>query len=236
MNKIIYFIVPAIMLLLHSCGTAQKKSYSLLDADAFGDTLKHTPEAIVLDVRTAGEFAEGHIANAVNIDWNGTEFATEAAKLDKNRPCFVYCLGGGRSAAAVEQLQKMGFGHICELKGGMLKWRERQLPEVGLKQSGTGGMTETEFKQLIADERYVLVDFYAEWCGPCKKMKPFLDEIAAENASTVKVVRIDVEQHPDLAKAMKVEGLPTLLIVKNNAIVWQKTGFADKQELLKQLH
>jgi thioredoxin 1 len=236
MNKLLYTIIPAILLVLHSCGTSQEKSHSLLEAKAFGDKMHTTPEVIVLDVRTAEEFAEGHIAHAVNIDWNGTEFAAEAAKLDKTKPCFVYCLAGGRSAAAVEQLRKMGFGTIYELKGGMLQWREEHLPEIAQQQQpGTGGMTEAAFKELIADKRYVLVDFYAEWCGPCKKMKPILDEIATRNGSTVKVVRIDVEQHPDLAAAMRVEGLPTLLIIKNNAVVWQKTGFAEEQELLEQL-
>jgi thioredoxin len=96
-------------------------------------------------------------------------------------------------------------------------------------------MTLEAFKKLVTDERPVLVDFYAEWCGPCKKMEPFLDEIAEENSATVKVVRIDVDRHFGIAGAMEVDALPTLMLIKDNAVAWRKTGFLTKEELLRQL-
>jgi thioredoxin 1 len=233
MNILLRFCIP--LLMFFSACTAAEEQYELLEATAFQQKISDSPDAVVVDVRTAEEFAEGHIAGAVSIDWNAGEFDAEAAELDRSKPVFVYCLAGGRSAAAVERMKELGFKNITELRGGMLQWRANQLPETAAKPSGNGGMTPAAFKKLVTDERPVLVDFYAEWCGPCKKMKPFLDEIAEENAAAVKIVRIDVDKHSELARAMEIEMLPTLLLIKDNAVIWRKTGFATKKELLGQL-
>src|SRR5690606_725903 len=80
--------------------------------------------AIVLDVRTAEEFAAGHLDNAINVDWNiGAErFAEQMQHVPKDKPLFIYCKGGGRSAGAVVKLQEMGFTNVKELKGGIVAW------------------------------------------------------------------------------------------------------------------
>lgn len=225
-------LILPLLLLLSACGNSQETS--VLEATAFSSKIAETPEAIVLDVRTPEEYAEGHIDRAVNIDWNSDAFDAEVQQLDKEQPVFVYCLAGGRSTAAVEQMRKLGFRNIYELKGGMLQWRAAKLPETAEVEKASG-MSEDDFREELRDERKVLVDFYAEWCGPCKKMAPFLDEIAAREAQTVKVLRIDIDQNPDLAAALNITSLPTLMIVEDGKITWSKIGFAEKEELLGQL-
>lgn len=101
----------------------------LLSPTDFAAKLKATPNAILLDVRTPDEFAEGHLAKAINYDWYGKNFAAQVAKLDKSKPVFVYCYGGGRSSEAVEHLQEKGFKVVYDMKGGIQKWRKAHLPE-----------------------------------------------------------------------------------------------------------
>lgn len=82
-----------------------------------------TPGVQLVDVRTPGEFAEGHLANASNIDYRGGELQQKAAKLDKKRPVLVYCHSGKRSAASAAELQAMGFTEVYNLKGGIAEWQ-----------------------------------------------------------------------------------------------------------------
>ncbi len=76
----------------------------------------------LIDVRTPGEFAEGHLENAVNINVNSNDFAAQVEKLDKEQPVYIYCKSGGRSGNAGKQLEAMGFKTIYDLKGGILSW------------------------------------------------------------------------------------------------------------------
>lgn len=241
MKKRIIVPLAVAVMLFSACSSGQQTGETLLGAADFRTQISATPEAVVLDVRTPQEYAGGHLRDALNIDWNDSGFDAGIAELDKQKTYFVYCLAGGRSAAAAERMREQGFGHVVELQGGILKWREAGLPEtkeVGKISSGNDvveGMTVEEFRSLLQDERYVLVDFYAEWCGPCKKMKPFLDEIAADHSDKVKVVRIDVDKNRELASAMRIEALPTLQIVKNSKMIWTKVGYADKGEIMQKL-
>ncbi len=231
-----YIVVLPVILVFSACGIGQSESGStVLNAKAFQEKITTTPEGIVLDVRTPGEFTEGHLENAVNIDWNSDNFDDGISKLDKTKPYFVYCLAGGRSTAAVEHMRSLGFENLIELEGGILKWRAEKLPESTASQTKSGGLTTAEFQQMLSGDKTILVDFYAEWCGPCKKMKPFLDEIATEMNATVKIIRIDVDKNPDLAASMHITALPTIQIIRNNAVIWTKIGFVEKAELVEQL-
>ncbi len=82
----------------------------------------------LIDVRTAGEVAEGKIPSAVNIDYNSPEFKKMAAKLDPTKPVAVYCKVGGRSARAAKIFQDLGFKEVYDLEGGILSWNADGLP------------------------------------------------------------------------------------------------------------
>ena len=216
---------------LNACTKAQTTS---LPATAFQSKISTTDSAVVLDVRTPNEFEKGHLENAINIDWNGSKFDSQLATLDKTKPTFVYCLSGGRSKAAADKMRKAGFEQVIELTGGMIDWRANNLPEVMLK-SGAKSMNISQYQALLTSDKLVLVDFYADWCAPCKKMKPYLEKIAKEMSAQVKLVRIDADEHAQLCKDLKVSGLPVLKLYKNKQLVWEHTGFIEEAAVRQQL-
>jgi thioredoxin len=219
---------------LASCN-GQSGSTTSLPAKEFAEKLRTTPGAVVLDVRTPGEFQGGHLKNAVNVDWNGSEFEKSTSSWKPSTPLYVYCLAGSRSAAAARNLRSRGYTNVVELEGGMMKWRAAGLPESSDASTEAKGMSTIEYTALVTSGPTVLVDVYAEWCGPCKKMKPFLEELAKERASSMKLVRIDADEHPNLCRELGIDALPVLMLYKNGVRTWQHVGFLDKAGIAKQL-
>lgn len=226
------FIAAIILISCNSTTQGQSINYNL-DAVAFAEKINEIPGAPVLDVRTPGEFADGHLKNAVNVDWNGSNFEAGISKFSKEEPVFVYCLSGGRSHSAAEKMRSMGFKNVYELNGGIIKWRAANLPQEDVN---TAGMTREAYDKLVSGDKKVLIDFYAEWCGPCKKMAPYLEAMKTEMADSVTIVRIDADKNQVLAKALNVDALPTVMLYKGGVEVWRKTGFIDKPELVKEIN
>lgn len=233
MKKQLVFLLLAIGFLA-AC-KSKGPANSLLPATEFSEKIKATPNAAIIDVRTPEEFSKGHLQNAQNIDWNGDAFDQQTEALDKSTPLMVYCLSGGRSAEAADALRKKGFKEVYELEGGIMKWRSANLPETTSEAVVKAGMSMEQFKQLTTSDKPVLVDFYADWCAPCNKMKPFLEEIAKEMGNNVTIIRINVEENPEVADALKVDALPTLQVYKNKSLAWSHVGFLEKDKIAEQL-
>ena len=107
-----------------ACGQA---NYGSTDVKGFAE-LMNDSDVVVLDVRTAEEFVDGHLAGAVNIDYKQSDFVEQAVtKLPKERTIAVYCRSGRRSAGAAELLAKEGY-RLVNLKGGIIAWQEAQMP------------------------------------------------------------------------------------------------------------
>jgi thioredoxin len=162
-------------------------------------------------------------------NWNNAdEFKTRTSALDKNRAVYVYCLSGGRSSAAAIWLRQQGFTNVVELRGGFSSWKRADKPVEGM--ANIPQMTLAEYQQQITGKEYVLVDFGAEWCPPCRKMEPTINEFIANNKN-VTLLKIDGGVHTDLMKQLNVEGIPTLLFLKNGTELWRKNGVVEKEEL-----
>ena len=201
----------------------------------FEKKLVATPQAQILDVRTKGEFTENHLKNALNANFNDpVEFSERTKFLDKSKPVFVYCLGGGRSAKAAQMLTTQGYT-VYDLQGGMNAWRNANLPYEKSKVKKAPGMSVADFEKQVSAEKLVLVDFGATWCPPCKILGPVLDEIAAENAGSLKVLKIDVDENETLSQARKVEALPVLVLFKNGKQVWKQEGYAEKAVIIAEI-
>lgn len=87
-------------------------------------------------------------------------------------------------------------------------------------------------QEVLKSDKVVLLDFYAQWCGPCKMIAPTLEEIAAENEH-IKVCKIDVDEVPELARQFKVTSIPLLVVMKDGKIVNQALGARPKDAILK---
>lgn len=120
--KVKIFLIALVSILFIGCNAQTNPHIKLVDAKEFSADIKSANSPQILDVRTPQEFNEQHIANATNIDWNGTTFEAQAKELDKDKPVYVYCKSGGRSAKASSKLAEMGFKNIIELDGGITKW------------------------------------------------------------------------------------------------------------------
>lgn len=93
----------------------------------------------------------------------------------------------------------------------------------------------TSFSHLIESHGMVLVDFSAEWCGPCKMLAPILKEVKEELGNLVKIIKIDVGKNPRLATNYNVRGVPTLILFKNGQQVWRQSGVLQKHELVQRI-
>jgi rhodanese-related sulfurtransferase len=140
MNSFKYYIpsLPSLLVLAALIGAAKSFAADSKSPDTQGvknvgveefDKLRADKTNVVLDVRTAKEFAGGHIAGAVNIDWNGPDFEKQAAALDKSKTYLVHCAAGGRSAKACALMNsKLKFTSCYNLEGGMRAWEKAGKP------------------------------------------------------------------------------------------------------------
>ena len=91
------------------------------------------------------------------------------------------------------------------------------------------------FSQLINSETPVLVDFYADWCGPCKAMSPVIKEVAKAVQGKARVIKVDIDKSVQAAQAYQVQAVPTFIIFKNGKIVWRYSGMIDKSSLINRI-
>ncbi|MFD2724666.1 thioredoxin [Hyunsoonleella rubra] len=88
------------------------------------------------------------------------------------------------------------------------------------------------FNTIITSDQPVLVDFYADWCGPCKMLAPILKEVKKELKDTVKIIKIDVDKNQPLAAKYQVRGVPTMILFKNGKQVWRQSGVLQKNDII----
>jgi thioredoxin 1 len=94
-------------------------------------------------------------------------------------------------------------------------------------------LTDGNFDQAIGDGKVVLVDFWAEWCGPCRRLAPTVDELAGEYDGKMVVGKLNVDENPSVSGKFSIRGIPTLLLFKGGQVVEQVVGLADKATLKK---
>lgn len=216
-------------LVLFSCAAQNGTS---LTAEAFEKVI--TKDSVqILDVRTPEEYSSGHIKNTLLANWNDkAEFNRRVAFIDKNKPVYIYCLAGGRSAAAAKELRAQGYENVVELAGGINAWKAAGKPLEG--QTDAKQMTAAELDAALAGKT-VLVDFGATWCPPCKKMEPVIKTLQTNHPNLFELVKVDGGKDLDLLKKYSVTALPVFIVFKNGRQVWRKDGVATEQEMAEAL-
>lgn len=92
------------------------------------------------------------------------------------------------------------------------------------------------FNEIINSEKPVLVDFFAEWCGPCKMMPPILKQVKDAVKDDATILKIDVDKNPQAAQQFQVQGVPTLIIFKNGKTVWRQSGVVQSKTIIEQIN
>ncbi|WP_310595539.1 thioredoxin domain-containing protein [Flavobacterium sp.] len=229
--KLKIILLAIVTLAITSCKGQPSKNIQTIDAVAFSKAIQATPTPQVVDVRTPEEFASGHLIQAQNVNWMNPDFVANSVKYDKSKPIFVYCKSGGRSHKAAEKLAELGFTNVIEMEGGILKWEAAGLSKPSEKWIG---ITQKEYADLLNSDKKVLIDFYAEWCAPCKKMTPYLLKMQKEMGDKIVIIRLDADKNKSLLSEMKISELPTLLLYDNKQLKWQHSGYISEPDLKKQ--
>lgn len=213
--------------------SSQSSGKVKLDVEHFEKRINSAQDVQLIDVRTPQEYKKSHLKDALNVDWNSSEFDNMIKALNKEQPVYLYCLSGSRSASAAEKMRASGFKEVYEMVGGIMAWNGAEKPTVQLAKAAGPEMTLADYNDQLTTTKLVLVDFNAPWCAPCKKMAPMLKEIAEAEKENLKLLKINIEDHKTLAKELDIEVLPTLLLYKGSKIIWQHQGLIDKSSLLE---
>jgi thioredoxin len=228
-----YLFLVLMSLVLFSSSSIAQQTNTDVDAATFQQQLVKD-DVQLLDVRTTGEYQNGHIKDAMLADWmNPEQFKDRVQYLDKSKPVLVYCASGGRSGKAAQWLVQNGFTTIENLKGGFTQWKIENKPVEGA--SNTPQITDADYKTYTTSSNVVLIDFGAEWCPPCRKMEPVINELEAAAKDTYRIVKVDGGININVMQQQHVAALPTFIIYKNGKEVWRKQGVVEKSELLTQL-
>ena len=228
------FFLSIVPFIIFGCNGQKANNVSSVAVAEFTEQLTATPNAQLLDVRTPKEYLSQHIDNAVNINWNDAQFTDNVAKLDKSKTVFIYCLSGGRSLQAANKLSEMGFSKIVDLQGGILKWNAQNHSQ-GAEPEKIIGICPQEYKELLVSNKKTIVNFYAEWCAPCKIMAPYLLKMQKELAGKISLVRYNADENKTIMKALNIDELPVIMIYENDKLVYSHNGFLSEEDLRKQI-
>jgi thioredoxin 1 len=208
-------------------------SQTKIKGDEFLSKLDSTDSPQLIDVRTAEEFSSGRLPGAKNIDFKKEDFLKQMEGLDKSKPLYLYCLAGGRSAAAAQALAEQGFTQVYDLDGGYMRWTVEKRPVEGVKveKEAVVGMPVEDYENLLKTDQPVLVDFTAKWCAPCKAMYPMIKKIENEFNGRAVVKIIDIDVNKTISEHLEIKYLPLLYLYKGGEIVWKSTGAVSEKTL-----
>lgn len=236
MKKIFSILLLSSFTYLGACQNATSNTNTIketIPVEQFEKKLGESPTAQLVDVRTPEEYSDGHLKNAVNINYRDDNFKEQVSKLDKSKPVFVYCLSGGRSGNAAKILQDMHFKEVYNMDGGIMKWEHAGKPtEKGIGKSKPIGMSMSDLNKAVAQKKYVLVDYYAPRCVPCQKMMPVLEAFTEKRKDKLVMLKINADDNKALMKEKNIDGIPYLELYQDGKLIWKHEGFIEEAQLI----
>ncbi len=189
---------------------------------------------ILLDVRTKSEFKNGHLPEAGNLNYYALDFRKKLILLPRNQPIYLYCNTGYRSEKAAEILIENGYTDVYNLQHGIMEWELLNLPvvvEPDARPDTDNKMTSEQYQAILSSGTPVFFDFYAPWCGPCRKMMPMIDSLMVEYHPLIQMHKINVDASKRLVKELKLVGVPYLVLPDDGKVLFSKNGSASRSEL-----
>jgi thioredoxin len=230
MNRFTILVFTS-LLFLSAC--AQNQNIQEVDSKKFHQLIS-ADKGILLDVRTESEFNNGHIANAGQLNYYALDFRRRLLLLPKDQPIYLYCNTGYRSGNAAEILAENGYKNVYNLEHGIMEWNLQNLPvviEANAHPDTDNKMDFDEYAKLIQSNELVFIDFYAPWCGPCRKMMPMMDSLKIEYHKQVNIVKVNADASKSLIKEMKLIGVPYLVLYYKGKLLFSKNGAITREEL-----
>lgn len=223
------YIVLAFSLAITLMSCEQKEIVNKsIPSKEFHDSIKANKAEQLVDVRTAEEFARGNFPKSINIDLKAADYKEKMNTLDKSKPVYLYCLSGERTKEAADIFAKEGFEHIITMEKGILGLNEgnqnQPNPSTAAK-PGASSVSVAQFDSAVANGKNIIVDFYADWCGPCKRMAPVLDELQLQNKEDFTLVKVNIDHSRELAAKHGVSSIPRLFVYKDGKKVDDVLGF-----------
>jgi rhodanese-related sulfurtransferase len=218
--------------LLVLTGTAvQAQNKNAISLEQFNANLKQAgSKAQILDARGNDEFLQNHIKGAVNVDQKAATYQQVLDGLDKDKPTFVYSIANGRSSVLSAKLRDKGFKAVYELPGGLANWVGSGYPIISTTKKGVS-LSLAQYEALTGSADLVLVDFGSKYCGACKRLVPVLDSLKGKTGFAAKVISIEQYDNTALAKQLKINVLPTLVLYRGKKEVWKKSGFSSTVQI-----
>lgn len=235
MNRYL-FVVMFGAFLLSAC--TQEATLQDLDSASFKKAISRR-NGTLLDVRTPGEFANGHIKGAGQLNFYDRDFSEKLLMLEKDQEIYLYCNTGYRSKKAAAVLNINGYKKVYNLQRGIMDWYRNNNPIVtnpNAKPDTENRMESDEYLALIQSDTPVLIDFYAPWCAPCRKMLPMIDELSNTYKSKVQIVKINSDASKKLVKDQQISSVPYLVIYKNGKQLFEHEGFIERNDLISELN
>ena len=231
------FALSMSLVLVSLLAYSQNRAIKEVSPVQFSELIKN-PHGVLLDVRTQSEFSNGHIVNSGQLNYYSLEFRKTLLLLPKDVPIYRYCNTGYRSQKAADILAENGYQNVFNLEHGLMDWELKNLPVVvdpDAHPDTDNKMDFSEFEQLIHSNEIVFIDFYAPWCGPCRKMMPMMDSLRVEYHGRINMVKINADASKSLVNELKLVGVPYLSIYKNGKLLYAKNGAVTRDELIRVL-
>jgi thioredoxin 1 len=225
MNRFKLIIGTVVLFTLSACNSTE----SLSPVD-FQEGIMADKEAIVLDVRSPEEFSMGHLANSKNVHLHSRDFEDAASEIIGDAPVYVYCKSGSRSSEAAIRLSEMGF-EVYDLEGGLMNWEASGYGLEGVRTVKSNKYSLAEYQAFIDTNQLVLVDFYADWCGPCKAMAPHIKSVKESYQDKLTILKVDTDKSPAISRHFNITGIPLVKLYHNGEEVYDKTGYHSKEQL-----
>ncbi len=191
-------------------------------------------DGVLLDVRTTSEFKNGHIPDAGQLNFYAFDFRKKLMLLPTDQPIYLYCNTGYRSEKATRFLIQNGYSEVYNLQSGIMEWELKNLPvvvEPDARPDTDNKMDPDQYFAAISSDSLVFIDFYAPWCGPCRKMMPMIDSLKVDYHHEIKVLKVNVDASKKLVKELKLAGVPYLVLFQKGQILFSHNGAIPRNEL-----